>query len=114
MAASNTLVIGETRLIPSLYDWGEWHDDRGWSDGWDPDTLRSTICELGQDREIASNEVSAAGYRFATASRTFMEEGPGMSPTMCWRMSKREWAASATWDTPWASSKRSMNSHLRS
>ena len=65
--SSYTLVIGEKRLIPSLYDRGAWHDDRGWSDGWDPDTLRSTICELGQDREIASNEVSPAGYRFGSA-----------------------------------------------
>ena len=65
--SSNTFVIGEKRLIPSLYDTGAWHDDRGWSDGWDPDTLRSTICECGRDREIASNEVSPAGYRFRSA-----------------------------------------------
>jgi prepilin-type processing-associated H-X9-DG protein len=65
--SSYTLVIGEKRLIPSLYDIGAWHDDRGWSDGWDPDTLRSTICEPGKDREIANNEVGPAGYRFGSA-----------------------------------------------
>jgi|SRR4051812_10404098 prepilin-type N-terminal cleavage/methylation domain-containing protein len=73
---SNTLVIGEKRLQPSLYDTGTWHDDRGWSDGWDPDTLRSTICELGQDRElINSNENRVAGYRFGSAHPSGMNAG---------------------------------------
>ncbi len=65
--SSKTLVIGEKRLIPSLYFSGVWHDDRGWSDGWDPDTLRSTICEFGQDREIAELETALSGYRFGSA-----------------------------------------------
>ncbi|MBN2022413.1 MAG: DUF1559 domain-containing protein [Pirellulales bacterium] len=40
--ASQTMVLGEKRLLPNEYDTGRWCDDRGWTDGWDPDTLRST------------------------------------------------------------------------
>jgi prepilin-type N-terminal cleavage/methylation domain-containing protein len=40
--SSNTLLIGEKRLRPSRYTFGDWHDDKGWADGWDPDTMRST------------------------------------------------------------------------
>jgi prepilin-type N-terminal cleavage/methylation domain-containing protein len=41
---SNTMVIGEKLNRPDLYDGSlfAWSDDRGWSDGWDPDTVRST------------------------------------------------------------------------
>ena len=39
---SNTLVIGEKYLRTDLYDGGTSSDDRGWADGWDPDTMRST------------------------------------------------------------------------
>src|SRR3989304_6038784 len=39
---SNTFMVGEKRLRPSAWVSGDWHDDRGWTDGWDPDTMRST------------------------------------------------------------------------
>ncbi len=39
---SNTLVIGEKYLRTDLYEGGTASDDRGWADGWDPDTMRST------------------------------------------------------------------------
>lgn len=39
---SNTLMLGEKWLTPYKYDDGEWYDDRGWSDGWDPDIIRWT------------------------------------------------------------------------
>jgi prepilin-type N-terminal cleavage/methylation domain-containing protein/prepilin-type processing-associated H-X9-DG protein len=39
---SNTLMVGEKFLRPDLYEGGSASDDRGWSDGWDPDTVRST------------------------------------------------------------------------
>ncbi|MEM8679321.1 MAG: DUF1559 domain-containing protein, partial [Planctomycetota bacterium] len=52
--SSKTLVLGEKRVRPENYTpvgfaQGTWHDDRGWSDGWDPDTLRATICPMGKD-----------------------------------------------------------------
>ena len=37
---SNTLVVGEKRLDSTKYQTTDWHDDQGWIDGWDPDTLR--------------------------------------------------------------------------
>ena len=39
---SNTMLIGEKWLNTKQYTTGAWHDDRGWTDGWDPDTVRST------------------------------------------------------------------------
>jgi prepilin-type N-terminal cleavage/methylation domain-containing protein/prepilin-type processing-associated H-X9-DG protein len=46
---SKTLMIGEKRLNPKEYDSGQWDDDRGWTDGWDPDTMRSTSCTYQPD-----------------------------------------------------------------
>jgi prepilin-type N-terminal cleavage/methylation domain-containing protein len=48
---SKTLMISEKRLKPSLYDVGDWCDDRGWTDGWDPDTVRTTSFPFGKDRD---------------------------------------------------------------
>ncbi|NLE60812.1 MAG: DUF1559 domain-containing protein [Planctomycetes bacterium] len=39
---SNTMLVGEKWLNVNRYTTGDWHDDRGWTDGWDPDTIRST------------------------------------------------------------------------
>ena len=46
---SNTVMLGEKRLHPGNYESGDWHDDRGWSDGFDPDTMRSTAYPPGED-----------------------------------------------------------------
>jgi prepilin-type processing-associated H-X9-DG protein len=40
--ASNTILLGEKWLDADNYRKGDWHDDRGWTDGWDPDIIRST------------------------------------------------------------------------
>ena len=37
---SKTLLIGEKVVNPNFYQIGGQSDDRGWSDGWDPDTIR--------------------------------------------------------------------------
>ncbi len=39
---SNAIVVGEKRLLVHNYLSGDWHDDCGWTDGWDPDTMRLT------------------------------------------------------------------------
>ena len=39
---SNTMLIGEKWLNINNYEVGDWHDDRGWTDGWDPDITRYT------------------------------------------------------------------------
>ena len=49
--ASNTMLISEKRLVPSKYDTGAWYDDRGWTDGWDPDIMRSTMFPLAADAD---------------------------------------------------------------
>ena len=36
---SKTMMISEKFLRTDLYDGESWSDDRGWSDGWDPDTM---------------------------------------------------------------------------
>jgi prepilin-type N-terminal cleavage/methylation domain-containing protein/prepilin-type processing-associated H-X9-DG protein len=40
--ASNTMMYSEKWLNSDRYDSGDWHDDRGWTDGYDPDVVRST------------------------------------------------------------------------
>ncbi|BBO36019.1 DUF1559 domain-containing protein [Lacipirellula parvula] len=65
---SNTLVIAEKRLHPSKYDTGDWHDDRGWSDGWDPDTMRSTMFPFRADVDVDPEvDDRAYGYCFGSA-----------------------------------------------
>lgn len=39
---SNTLVVADKLIRSDLYEGGNRSDDRGWSDGWDPDTMRFT------------------------------------------------------------------------
>jgi prepilin-type N-terminal cleavage/methylation domain-containing protein/prepilin-type processing-associated H-X9-DG protein len=78
--SSNTLVLGEKFVVPSVYLGGTdggliWADDKGWTDGWDPDTLRSTICTLMQDNELVPRSGTldrAAGFRFGSAHATGM------------------------------------------
>ncbi|RIK71199.1 MAG: hypothetical protein DCC67_20405 [Planctomycetota bacterium] len=70
--SSNTFVLGEKFLVPSRYYSGDWHDDKGWADGWDPDTLRFTICEPQADREIQGREEREAGFRFGSAHTDIM------------------------------------------
>jgi prepilin-type N-terminal cleavage/methylation domain-containing protein len=71
--SSKTMVLGEKRLRPSEYEVGAWHDDMGWKEGWDPDTLRSTICLFGPDAEIVMGE--SFGYNFGAAHPTVMIAG---------------------------------------
>jgi prepilin-type N-terminal cleavage/methylation domain-containing protein len=46
---SKTIVVGEKRVYTNLYDDGDWHDDIGWTDGWDPDIMRYTGYVPGPD-----------------------------------------------------------------
>ena len=54
--SSNTLWIGEKRLRPSQYEQSTGHDDRGWSDGWDFDIVRSTGIVPKPDHAIPASE----------------------------------------------------------
>ena len=51
---------------------------RGFLDGWDPDTLRYTMCQFGQDQELKLNnsvEIDLAGYRLGSAHAGGMSGG---------------------------------------
>ena len=61
---SNVMCIGEKWLKQSEYSSGSWHDDCGWSDGWDPDTVRYTGYPLCKDTKDPPKQ---AGYMFGGA-----------------------------------------------
>jgi prepilin-type processing-associated H-X9-DG protein len=65
--SSNTLWIGEKRLRPSQYELSTGHDDRGWSDGWDADIIRSTIWPFGPDVDDPQFADADAAYSFGAA-----------------------------------------------
>jgi len=59
---SNTLLVSEKRLDLRNYLSGDWHDDQGWIDGWDPDTVRYTGY-LPQRDSVGG----VSGYEFGSA-----------------------------------------------
>ena len=71
--SSNTIVLGEKRLNPALYDIGGWHDDSGWASGYDPDVLRSTECLMTPDGP--DNGQRQMGFRFGSAHAGVMNAG---------------------------------------
>jgi prepilin-type N-terminal cleavage/methylation domain-containing protein/prepilin-type processing-associated H-X9-DG protein len=67
---SRTMMVTEKWLAPSMYDdvGVVWHDDRGWTDGWDPDTFRSTTHEITPDGEMPTNgDTDDYGHRIGSA-----------------------------------------------
>jgi len=66
---SNTLMISEKRLDSRNYYSGDWHDDAGWADGWDPDVIRTTTSNNGSG--VTKNPAQdapggVAGYEFGS------------------------------------------------
>jgi prepilin-type N-terminal cleavage/methylation domain-containing protein len=59
---SNVLVVSEKRVNAGRYFIGDWHDDRGWTDGWDPDVIRTTVVPPLKDAESG-----VTGYEFGAA-----------------------------------------------
>jgi prepilin-type processing-associated H-X9-DG protein len=57
------MLVSEKRLKPMNYKSGDWHDDRGWTDGWDPDVIRCTGFRPEQDRDVPED----VGYQFGSA-----------------------------------------------
>lgn len=49
--SSKTLLIGEKHVFVEMYEGGDASDDRGWIDGWDGDTMRSTCTHPLQDSD---------------------------------------------------------------
>ena len=54
---SHTFMVGEKYVRSDLYEGGSKSDDKGWTDGWDPDAMRSTCFQPYQDSD-------GAGYQF--------------------------------------------------
>jgi hypothetical protein len=48
---SHTMLVGEKYLRTDLYGGGSKSDDKGWTDGWDPDAMRSTCFAPLQDSD---------------------------------------------------------------
>jgi prepilin-type N-terminal cleavage/methylation domain-containing protein len=63
---SNTLLVSEKQLNPGQYFTGDWHDDAGWADGWDPDVVRYTGFPPNHDSKY-NNQGGWEGYRFGSA-----------------------------------------------
>ena len=68
---SNTLLVAEKQLNPRNYTTGDWNDDCGWGDGWDPDVVRYTGFSPNPDR-LYGNQGGWEGYRFGSAHPTGM------------------------------------------
>jgi prepilin-type N-terminal cleavage/methylation domain-containing protein len=49
---SSTMMYGEKWISNLVYFTGEWYDDRGWTDGYDPDVVRSTALPPRPDSEV--------------------------------------------------------------
>jgi prepilin-type N-terminal cleavage/methylation domain-containing protein/prepilin-type processing-associated H-X9-DG protein len=65
---SNTLVVSEKQLNPNSYATGDWHDDAGWGDGWDPDVVRYTGFQPNPDKVYGTSANGGwEGYRFGSA-----------------------------------------------
>lgn len=66
---SKTIAVGEKAVYTTLYDAGDWHDDIGWTDGWDPDIMRYTgyppVADMPQG--APGNPGGELGYYFGSA-----------------------------------------------
>jgi len=59
---ANVFIVSEKRIDRRNIDQGDWHDDCGWSDGWDPDTIRSTATKPAPDQNGG-----VSGYEFGSS-----------------------------------------------
>ena len=73
--SSNVILFGEKRLNPLRYQSGDWHDDRGWSDGWDPDVVRCTGFPFRKDSEHGASR--PRGFEFGSAHPSGMNVALG-------------------------------------
>src|SRR5262249_49840787 len=62
---ANTFLVGEKWLNYNNYQNGDWHDDQGWIDGWDPDVIRYT--GFPPIKDSAGSPYGWDGYMFGSA-----------------------------------------------
>lgn len=72
---SNTLLVSEKQLNPANYAAGDWHDDCGWIDGWDPDTMRYTGFQPAPDRSYGPNGGYVFGSTHPSGIQALMGDG---------------------------------------
>ena len=73
--SSNTMMLGEKLVSVAFYQGGVEADDRGWSDGWDYDTVRTTCFEPLQDSDP---RITADPGRYVDFPREFGSAHPGV------------------------------------
>jgi prepilin-type N-terminal cleavage/methylation domain-containing protein/prepilin-type processing-associated H-X9-DG protein len=97
---SNTLLVSEKRLQRRFFDganWrdgyagGLWFDDRGWTDGWDPDIMRSTGFAPAEDHP--DQEENNLAYHFGSAHTSGLNVlmGDGRVTHMTYAVDRRLW-----------------------
>jgi len=64
---SNVLLVSEKWLHSRRYLSGDWHDDSGWRDGWDPDNVRFTGDPPRMDAPNEPLGSRREGFRFGSA-----------------------------------------------
>ena len=64
---ANTSMVGEKFAQPKQYDKGDWCDDRGWTDGWDPDIMRYSAFSPIPDKNNPPGLPWNYGYYFGSA-----------------------------------------------
>ncbi|MGQ9575460.1 MAG: DUF1559 family PulG-like putative transporter [Thermoguttaceae bacterium] len=73
---SNTMMLAEKCLNKNNYNRGDWYDDRGWSDGWDPDTVRVTCFRPSVDTDQI-DPAGRVGAAHPTGFNCVMGDGSG-------------------------------------
>ncbi len=75
--SSNTMVIGEKWVDSAFADVGAWNDDKGWTDGWDPDVLRANLCGLAADKAAVAgtDPIAALDYGFGSSHTAGINSG---------------------------------------
>ncbi|MGI9456236.1 MAG: DUF1559 domain-containing protein [Aeoliella sp.] len=64
---SKTMAIGEKHLFTNRYELGDWHDDIGWTDGWDPDIMRYTGYQPSPDVAQGRTNPTGSGFLFGAS-----------------------------------------------
>jgi prepilin-type N-terminal cleavage/methylation domain-containing protein/prepilin-type processing-associated H-X9-DG protein len=62
---ANTIMVAEKWLNVNNYNTGDWHDDQGWIDGWDPDVMR--YGGFPPIKDSAGSPYGWDGYMFGSA-----------------------------------------------
>jgi prepilin-type N-terminal cleavage/methylation domain-containing protein len=72
---SKTMVVTEKRLHANRYELSSWHDDIGWTDGWDPDIMRYTGYLPGVDMRQGAQGAPGdeVGYHVGSAHSTAVQ-----------------------------------------